>query len=111
MQYRTPTAADIGKMVEVEIQNDFFEAELLGIAHERTYTRYAYRWPDSDEDEWPEEAYNARIPITTSTDELLVAADLCADHGMDAAAEVLRREAKRVVRLNEIEMGIYEHRS
>lgn len=82
-QYRKPTAADIGKTVELSNDGEdwFPSGELESIHHYGTHSRY---WG------MPRGGTYARIPVTTAADELLVAADMLNDCGMDGAAEQLR---------------------
>lgn len=88
--YRKPGPADIGKTVEVgavEIEGQVFweSTKLIGIWYGVSETRYHVEL-----DGLTHVAYDARIPVTTADDELLVAADMCADHGFDLAAAILR---------------------
>lgn len=88
MTYRKPTAADIGKTVELSNDGEdwFPGGELESIHHYGTHSRY---WG------MPRGGTYARIPVTTADDELLVAADMLEECGMDGAAEVLRVAAER----------------
>ncbi len=81
--YRKPTAADIGKTVELSNDGEdwFPSGELESIHHYGTHSRY---WGTL------RNGSHARIPVTTAADELLVAADMLEECQHNLAAEVLK---------------------
>jgi len=86
MTYRQPTRSDIGKMVEVSNTGEKWRTRILC----KICLDYVECLTPAMLDQGCAMWSYCRVPVTTSADELLFAADMLEENGMEYAASVLR---------------------